>query len=209
MYQWEYQQPQPNREHPSSSGPSPRQSGRIRATGECGYVDTLAHQRVVVVRKRSHYRPLHQCSRSARRCYQTCCQHGDVAPWPCGFVPGSLLANEQWHSNNATLMKQGDSEMNRRRAGSGIGILALGIAMALSSVSVASAGQYQAKHENAKPKAAGSNGARSVAAALVADFESGKFSKICSLALPSARSACNSEVRGELEGAHPSFPKFD
>jgi hypothetical protein len=90
-----------------------------------------------------------------------------------------------------------------------MGILALGIAMALSSVSVASAAQYKAKHGKAKPKAAesaGSNGARSVAAALVADFESGKFSIICSLALPSVQSACNSEVKGELEGAHPSFP---
>jgi hypothetical protein len=85
----------------------------------------------------------------------------------------------------------------QHRAWSGIGALVFGIALTLSTVSVASAGQHQAK----------SNGARSVAAALVADFESGKFSKICSLALPSARSACNSEVKGELEGAHPSFPK--
>jgi hypothetical protein len=108
--------------------------------------------------------------------------------------------------------------MNRHRAGSGIGVLALalafGSAMALSSVSVASAGQYKAtshhkaKHGKAKPKvASGSNGARSVAAALVADFDSGKISSICSLALPSARSACNSEVKGELDGSHPSFPK--
>ena len=63
--------------------------------------------------------------------------------------------------------------MNRHRAGSRIGILALGIAMALSWVSVASAGQYNAKQGNIT-----ANGARSVAAALVADFESGNFENL-------------------------------
>jgi hypothetical protein len=58
----------------------------------------------------------------------------------------------------------------------------------------------------ASAESTGSSGARSVAAALVADFESGKFSTICSLTLPSAQSACSSEVKGELEGTHPSFP---
>ena len=49
--------------------------------------------------------------------------------------------------------------------------------------------------------------ARSVAAALVADFQSGKVSpNICSLAPPSVRSKCKSEVKGELDGTHPSFP---
>ena len=48
--------------------------------------------------------------------------------------------------------------------------------------------------------------ARSVAAALVADFQAGKTSNICSLAPPSVRSRCKSEVKGELDGTHPSFP---
>jgi hypothetical protein len=95
--------------------------------------------------------------------------------------------------------------MKRHRAGSGMGILALGIAMALSSVSVASAGQYKAKSDQkakygkAKPKAtesAGSNGARSASSAAVADIQTGKWTKLCALVIPSQRSTCNSTVKG-------------